>query len=173
MAVGQDYVCCTRYKVCWNIHFSSSCSRLKAPRAPDATLFSKVIGDAFAVAIVGYAINISLGKTFALKHGYKVDSNQVRYWHTHISLWIYKGTLTKTLWYSQTAVRGILRVPVPVWLTVNREESNFALILDFSLCSFAVGHDTCHISGKIIQVVLYRAAPNSRATNNSTDLFFL
>nr|XP_046252499.1 solute carrier family 26 member 6-like isoform X1 [Scatophagus argus] len=49
---------------------------LKAPRAPDATLFSKVIGDAFAVAIVGYAINISLGKTFALKHGYKVDSNQ-------------------------------------------------------------------------------------------------
>ncbi|XP_044068205.1 solute carrier family 26 member 6 isoform X2 [Siniperca chuatsi] len=51
-------------------------SGLKAPCAPDATLFSKVIGDAFAVAIVGYAINISLGKTFALKHGYKVDSNQ-------------------------------------------------------------------------------------------------
>uniref|UniRef100_A0A8C5G9M0 Solute carrier family 26 member 6-like n=1 Tax=Gouania willdenowi TaxID=441366 RepID=A0A8C5G9M0_GOUWI len=51
-------------------------SGLKAPRVPDATLFSKVIGDAFAVAIVGYAINISLGKTFALKHGYKVDSNQ-------------------------------------------------------------------------------------------------
>ncbi|XP_068997540.1 solute carrier family 26 member 6-like [Embiotoca jacksoni] len=51
-------------------------SGLKAPRAPDASLFSKVIGDAFAVAIVGFAINISLGKTFALKHGYKVDSNQ-------------------------------------------------------------------------------------------------
>ncbi|XP_051281647.1 solute carrier family 26 member 6 [Dicentrarchus labrax] len=51
-------------------------SGLKAPRVPDATLFSNVIGDAFAVAIVGYAINISLGKTFALKHGYKVDSNQ-------------------------------------------------------------------------------------------------
>ncbi|KAK1898830.1 Solute carrier family 26 member 6 [Dissostichus eleginoides] len=51
-------------------------SGLKAPRAPDATLFSDVIGDAFAIAIVGYAINISLGKTFALKHGYKVDSNQ-------------------------------------------------------------------------------------------------
>ncbi|KAM9855243.1 solute carrier family 26 member 6-like [Aulostomus maculatus] len=51
-------------------------SGLQAPRAPDATLFSEVIGDAFAVAVVGYAINISLGKTFALKHGYKVDSNQ-------------------------------------------------------------------------------------------------
>ncbi|KAM4738329.1 solute carrier family 26 member 6 [Anableps anableps] len=49
---------------------------LKAPRAPDATLFSQIVGDAFAVAIVGYAINISLGKTFALKHGYKVNSNQ-------------------------------------------------------------------------------------------------
>ncbi|XP_068566476.1 solute carrier family 26 member 6 [Cebidichthys violaceus] len=51
-------------------------SGLKAPQAPDTTLFSEVIADAFAIAIVGYAINISLGKTFALKHGYKVDSNQ-------------------------------------------------------------------------------------------------
>uniref|UniRef100_A0A8C6TMU0 Si:ch211-117c9.2 n=1 Tax=Neogobius melanostomus TaxID=47308 RepID=A0A8C6TMU0_9GOBI len=40
-------------------------SGLQAPRAPDLSLFSQVIGDAFAVAI-----------TFALKHGYKVDSNQ-------------------------------------------------------------------------------------------------
>ncbi|XP_031695104.1 solute carrier family 26 member 6 [Anarrhichthys ocellatus] len=51
-------------------------SGLKAPQAPDTTLFSELIGDAFAIAIVGYAINISVGKTFALKHGYKVDSNQ-------------------------------------------------------------------------------------------------
>ncbi|XP_070824551.1 solute carrier family 26 member 6-like [Chaetodon trifascialis] len=51
-------------------------SGLNAPRTPDVTWFSKVVGDAFAVAIVGYAINISLSKTFALKHGYKVDSNQ-------------------------------------------------------------------------------------------------
>ncbi|CAL1606304.1 unnamed protein product [Knipowitschia caucasica] len=51
-------------------------SGLKAPISPDVSLFSQVIGDAFAIAIVGYAINISLGKTFALKHGYKVDSNQ-------------------------------------------------------------------------------------------------
>uniref|UniRef100_A0A8C7UYT9 Solute carrier family 26 member 6, like 1 n=1 Tax=Oncorhynchus mykiss TaxID=8022 RepID=A0A8C7UYT9_ONCMY len=43
---------------------------------PDASLFKEVMGDAFALAIVGYAISISLGKTFALKHGYKVDSNQ-------------------------------------------------------------------------------------------------
>ncbi|KAK7884218.1 hypothetical protein WMY93_027341 [Mugilogobius chulae] len=51
-------------------------SGLQAPIAPDVGFFSQMVGDAFAVAIVGYAINISLGKTFALKYGYKVDSNQ-------------------------------------------------------------------------------------------------
>ncbi|KAF7659905.1 hypothetical protein LDENG_00291230 [Lucifuga dentata] len=51
-------------------------SGLQAPHVPDVHLFSKMIGDAFAIAIVGYAITISLGKTFALKYGYKVDSNQ-------------------------------------------------------------------------------------------------
>uniref|UniRef100_A0A3P9K2N4 Si:ch211-117c9.2 n=1 Tax=Oryzias latipes TaxID=8090 RepID=A0A3P9K2N4_ORYLA len=51
-------------------------SGLKAPRTPDVTFFSQLIGDAIAVAVVSYAITISLGKTFALKYGYKVDSNQ-------------------------------------------------------------------------------------------------
>uniref|UniRef100_A0A7N8XXT2 Solute carrier family 26 member 6, like 1 n=1 Tax=Mastacembelus armatus TaxID=205130 RepID=A0A7N8XXT2_9TELE len=51
-------------------------SGLRSPSVPDVSLFGEVIGDAFAMAIVGYAICISLGKTFALKHGYKVDSNQ-------------------------------------------------------------------------------------------------
>ncbi|KAF3689910.1 Solute carrier family 26 member 6 [Channa argus] len=49
---------------------------LSPPKLPDVSLFGEVIGDAFALAIVGYAICISLGKTFALKHGYKVDNNQ-------------------------------------------------------------------------------------------------
>ncbi|XP_041639517.1 solute carrier family 26 member 6, like [Cheilinus undulatus] len=51
-------------------------SGLRSPSVPDVSLFGEVIGDAFALAVVGYAISISLGKTFALKHGYKVDSNQ-------------------------------------------------------------------------------------------------
>ncbi|KAM9785987.1 solute carrier family 26 member 6-like [Neosynchiropus ocellatus] len=51
-------------------------SGLMPPRAPDLSLFSEVIGDAIALAIVCYAISISLGKTFGLKHGYKVGSNQ-------------------------------------------------------------------------------------------------
>uniref|UniRef100_A0A3Q1HJP6 STAS domain-containing protein n=1 Tax=Anabas testudineus TaxID=64144 RepID=A0A3Q1HJP6_ANATE len=51
-------------------------SGLEAPSAPDATLFTQLIGDAFAVAVVSYTISISLAKTFALKHGYKVENNQ-------------------------------------------------------------------------------------------------
>ncbi|ROL48511.1 Solute carrier family 26 member 6 [Anabarilius grahami] len=51
-------------------------SGLVPPRVPEMGLFSSVVGDAFAVAVVGYAISISMGKTFALKYGYKVDSNQ-------------------------------------------------------------------------------------------------
>ncbi|XP_069062328.1 solute carrier family 26 member 6-like [Pleurodeles waltl] len=49
---------------------------LQSPSLPNVDLFDKVVGNAFAIAIVGYAITISLGKMFASKHGYKVDSNQ-------------------------------------------------------------------------------------------------
>ncbi|KAM8862629.1 solute carrier family 26 member 6 isoform 2-T2 [Spinachia spinachia] len=51
-------------------------SGLQPPVLPAASLFGQVIGDAFALAVVGYGIAISLGRTFALKYGYKVDSNQ-------------------------------------------------------------------------------------------------
>ncbi|NXL93106.1 S26A6 protein, partial [Alectura lathami] len=51
-------------------------SGLKPPVVPNTSYFGQVVGNAFAIAIVGYAICISLGKIFALKHGYKVDSNQ-------------------------------------------------------------------------------------------------
>ncbi|KAM4722437.1 solute carrier family 26 member 6-like [Rhinophrynus dorsalis] len=49
---------------------------LVAPRIPNPDLFVDVVGNAFAIAVVGYAITISLAKMFAMKHGYKVDSNQ-------------------------------------------------------------------------------------------------
>lgn len=74
-----DFVSLRNHK--YKLLILSFSTRLKAPRVPDSALFSEVIGDAFAIAIVGYAINISLGKTFALKHGYKVESNQVQKMH--------------------------------------------------------------------------------------------
>uniref|UniRef100_A0AAY4AAX9 STAS domain-containing protein n=1 Tax=Denticeps clupeoides TaxID=299321 RepID=A0AAY4AAX9_9TELE len=57
-------------------------SGLTMPSIPDRKIFGDVIKDAFALAVVGYAISISLGKTFALKHGYRVDTNQVRFIHS-------------------------------------------------------------------------------------------
>lgn len=55
----------------------SPSASLQAPVFPVASLFGQVIGDAFALSVVGYGIVISLGRIFALKYGYKVDSNQV------------------------------------------------------------------------------------------------
>ncbi|KAM3915502.1 solute carrier family 26 member 6-like [Leptodactylus fuscus] len=49
---------------------------LVAPTVPNAEFFASVAGNAFAIAVVGYAITMSLAKMFAMKHGYKVDSNQ-------------------------------------------------------------------------------------------------
>uniref|UniRef100_A0A8D2DYM0 STAS domain-containing protein n=1 Tax=Sciurus vulgaris TaxID=55149 RepID=A0A8D2DYM0_SCIVU len=49
---------------------------LVPPVTPNPQLFVKLVGNAFAIAVVGFAIAISLGKIFALRHGYRVDSNQ-------------------------------------------------------------------------------------------------
>uniref|UniRef100_A0A803SXQ5 Solute carrier family 26 member 6 n=1 Tax=Anolis carolinensis TaxID=28377 RepID=A0A803SXQ5_ANOCA len=51
-------------------------SGLVPPKAPVVSYFGQVIGNAFAIAVVSYVICVSLGKIFAFKHGYKVDSNQ-------------------------------------------------------------------------------------------------
>nr|XP_044993005.1 solute carrier family 26 member 6 isoform X2 [Jaculus jaculus]XP_044993006.1 solute carrier family 26 member 6 isoform X2 [Jaculus jaculus] len=51
-------------------------ARLVSPVAPNPELFAMLVGNAFAIAVVGFAIAISLGKIFALRHGYRVDSNQ-------------------------------------------------------------------------------------------------
>ncbi|XP_029457148.1 solute carrier family 26 member 6-like isoform X2 [Rhinatrema bivittatum] len=52
-------------------------SGLRAPSLPDISLFGKMVGNSFAIAVVGYSITIAMGKMFAMKHGYQVDSNQV------------------------------------------------------------------------------------------------
>uniref|UniRef100_M3YSL1 Solute carrier family 26 member 6 n=1 Tax=Mustela putorius furo TaxID=9669 RepID=M3YSL1_MUSPF len=49
---------------------------LVPPVAPSPKLFASLVGYAFTIAVVGFAIAISLGKIFALRHGYRVDSNQ-------------------------------------------------------------------------------------------------
>uniref|UniRef100_A0A672FVE6 STAS domain-containing protein n=1 Tax=Salarias fasciatus TaxID=181472 RepID=A0A672FVE6_SALFA len=73
IAVGtQGQTAC--YKL--YVQFIGYLPALQPPVVPDFSLFGQVIGDAFALSVVGYGIAISLGRIFALKYGYKVDSNQ-------------------------------------------------------------------------------------------------
>ncbi|XP_066505779.1 sulfate transporter [Hoplias malabaricus] len=49
------------------------------PQLPDMSLIPNVAVDAFSIAIVGFAITVSLSEMFAKKHGYVVDPNQEMY----------------------------------------------------------------------------------------------
>uniref|UniRef100_H2YR89 STAS domain-containing protein n=1 Tax=Ciona savignyi TaxID=51511 RepID=H2YR89_CIOSA len=49
---------------------------LPAPILPDFSILGSIVGDGFALAIVGFAISISIAKMYAQKYGYKIDSNQ-------------------------------------------------------------------------------------------------
>lgn len=51
---------------------------LPSPVVPPFNHISSLIVPAIIIAAVSLCINISLGKTFGKKHGYKVSSNQVR-----------------------------------------------------------------------------------------------
>lgn len=44
---------------------------------PVVSQWKDMVGTAFSLAIVGYVINLAMGRTLASKHGYGVDSNQV------------------------------------------------------------------------------------------------
>ncbi|XP_074530347.1 sulfate transporter [Halichoeres trimaculatus] len=49
------------------------------PKMPMWSLIPNVAVDAFSIAIVGFAITVSLSEMFAKKHGYTVDANQEMY----------------------------------------------------------------------------------------------
>uniref|UniRef100_A0A8C6UUJ6 Solute carrier family 26 member 2 n=1 Tax=Neogobius melanostomus TaxID=47308 RepID=A0A8C6UUJ6_9GOBI len=49
------------------------------PQLPLWSLIPNVALDAFSIAIVGFAITVSLSEMFAKKHGYTVDANQEMY----------------------------------------------------------------------------------------------
>uniref|UniRef100_A0A669BK88 Solute carrier family 26 member 5 n=1 Tax=Oreochromis niloticus TaxID=8128 RepID=A0A669BK88_ORENI len=49
---------------------------LRPPAAPNISLLPNLVTDSFAIAIVGFSMDVSLAKIFALKHGYSVDGNQ-------------------------------------------------------------------------------------------------
>ncbi|KAK0137046.1 Sulfate transporter [Merluccius polli] len=49
------------------------------PQLPAWSLIPNVAVDAFSIAVVGFAITVSLSEMFAKKHGYAVDANQEMY----------------------------------------------------------------------------------------------
>lgn len=51
--------------------------RFPTPVVPVVSQWKDMVGTAFSLAIVGYVINLAMGRTLANKHGYDVDSNQV------------------------------------------------------------------------------------------------
>ena len=46
--------------------------------APDVSMFSQMIAASFSIAIVAYAIAVSVGKVYATKYDYAINGNQVR-----------------------------------------------------------------------------------------------
>uniref|UniRef100_A0A665VVS7 Solute carrier family 26 member 9 n=1 Tax=Echeneis naucrates TaxID=173247 RepID=A0A665VVS7_ECHNA len=47
-----------------------------APILPTVSQWEDMLSTAFSLAIVGYVINLAMGRTLAAKHGYNVDPNQ-------------------------------------------------------------------------------------------------
>ncbi|XP_056425866.1 sulfate transporter-like [Hyla sarda] len=48
----------------------------KVPKAPDWGLIPKIATDAIPIAIIGFAMTVSLAEIFAKKHGYTISTNQ-------------------------------------------------------------------------------------------------
>ena len=68
-------------RICFSVIFQSDnfpFGRLKAPNIRSIVLWKEIVPDAILIAIVSYAITISVGRLFAQKHQYYIDSNQVR-----------------------------------------------------------------------------------------------
>ncbi|XP_060930091.1 solute carrier family 26 member 9-like [Limanda limanda] len=47
-----------------------------SPTLPTVSQWQEMLSTAFSLAIVGYVINLAMGRTLAAKHGYDVDPNQ-------------------------------------------------------------------------------------------------
>lgn len=47
------------------------------PHIPRFELMTFLLDDAISIAIVAYAVTVSMGKLFARKHQYRIDTNQV------------------------------------------------------------------------------------------------
>lgn len=52
-------------------------TRFLPPEIPPISLFSEMLTASFSIAVVAYAIAVSVGKVYAIKYDYTIDGNQV------------------------------------------------------------------------------------------------
>lgn len=52
--------------------------RIPQPKFPPFQIFSMLFVESFSIALVSFALNISMGKMFAKKYNYHLHVNQVR-----------------------------------------------------------------------------------------------
>ncbi|KAF3838886.1 hypothetical protein F7725_010654 [Dissostichus mawsoni] len=116
--------------------------RFKAKlKMPLWSLIPNVAVDAFSIAIVGFAITVSLSEMFAKKHGYTVDANQEMYaigfcniLPSFFRCFTTSAALTKTLCVLAVIIlvnlRGALRkfLDIPSMWRVNRVDTSIWLI---------------------------------------------
>lgn len=57
--------------------FNKNFNRIPPPQLPPFSIVSDILGDAISIAIVSFAINISMAKMFAKKYKYEISPNQV------------------------------------------------------------------------------------------------
>jgi hypothetical protein len=64
---------------------------------PKISLMANIITDAFVIAVVIFATNISMAKMFAKKYNYKVDANQVN--DLFSIWWVQRGEAVEYITY--------------------------------------------------------------------------
>ncbi|XP_048357727.1 chloride anion exchanger [Sphaerodactylus townsendi] len=75
IAAGVSYAC--DFKTIYKVDTVGSLERgFQAPVAPEMSVFQSCVGDAFSIAIVGFAVAFSVAKVYSIKYDYPVDANQ-------------------------------------------------------------------------------------------------
>ncbi|XP_064418001.1 chloride anion exchanger [Latimeria chalumnae] len=76
------------------------------PLTPSIYVFQQSIGDAFSVAIVGFAVAFSVAKVYAMKHDYVIDGNQelIAFGVSNVFTGAFRGFATSTA-LSRTAIQ--------------------------------------------------------------------
>lgn len=86
LGLGGYSLCRGRNRELWsNPHcvfffclFVLKLTRFLPPILPPVSLFSEMLAASFSIAVVAYAIAVSVGKVYAIKYDYTIDGNQVR-----------------------------------------------------------------------------------------------